>query len=191
MSEFNSGGNTSGANSPVSLRRQLEMTRFDRAMEVAESLAEHRALLTTAELARMNNILTGKSQDSNEEPWRAKPVTITLPSGRTETLALIADPKVTAREKLHHATELAENGAVIDAAVDIYAALVLSHVFEDANRRTAALAAHYFLRRYGAPISGLALHELGLGDLREEGQIESLRETVTQMAKFAAKKAKR
>jgi hypothetical protein len=190
MSESNSGGNTGGANSPVSLRRQLEMTRFDRAMEVAESLADHRALLTTAELARMNNILTGKPQDSNEEPWREKPVTITLPSGRTETLALIADPKVTARDKLHHATELAENGASIDAAVDIYAALVLSHVFQDANRRTAALAAHYFLRRYGAPISGLALHEIGLGDLREEGQIESLRETVTQMAKFAAKKQK-
>jgi prophage maintenance system killer protein len=178
-------GNTSGANS---LRRQLEMTRFDRAMEVAESLADHRALLTTAELARMNNILIGKTPEN--EPWREKPVTITLPSGRTETLALIADPKVTAREKLHHATELAENGAAIDAAVDIYAALVLSHVFEDANRRTAALAAHYFLRRYGAPISGLALHEIGLGDLREEGQIESLRETVTQMAKFA-KKAKK
>ncbi|MFL5812092.1 MAG: Fic family protein [Bdellovibrionia bacterium] len=187
MSETNSGGNTSGANS---LRRQLEMTRFDRAMEVAESLADHRALLTTAELARMNNILTGKPQDSSEEPWREKPVTVTLPSGRTETLALIADPKITAREKLHHATELGENGAVIDAAVDIYAALVLSHVFEDANRRTAALAAHYFLRRYGAPISGLALHELGLGDLREEGQIESLRETVTQMAKFASKAKK-
>ncbi len=171
---------------PTSLKRQLEMARFDRAMEVSESLADHRALLTTAELGRINMILTGKS----EEPWREKPVTITLPSGRTETLALIADPKVTAREKLHRATELAEAGAVIDAAVDIYAALVLSHVFLDANRRTAALAAHYFLRRYGAPISGLALHELGLGDLREEGQIESLRETFTQMAKFASKAKK-
>jgi hypothetical protein len=180
--------NTSGA---TSLKRQLEMTRFDRAMEVAESLADHRALLTTAELARINNILTGKPQQgTNDEPWREKPVTITLPSGRTETLALIADPKVTARDKLHRATELAEGGAVVDAAVDIYSALVLSHVFADANRRTAALAAHYFLRRYGAPISGLALHELGLGDLREEGQLESLRETVRQMAKFAAKKQK-
>jgi hypothetical protein len=162
------------------------MARFERAMEVAESLAEHRALLTTAELARINSILTGKG----EEPWRQGTVTITLPSGRTETLALIADPKITAREKLHRATELAEAGAGVDAAVDIYSALVLSHVFEDANRRTAALAAHYFLRRYGAPISGLAIHEIGLGDLREEGQIESLRETVHQMAKFASKAKK-
>lgn len=173
----------------LSLKRQLEISRFERALEVAESLADHRALLTTAELARLNNILTGKGTD--HEPWRSGPVTITLPSGKTETLALLADPKVTVREKLHRATEIAEQGAVIDAAVDIYAGLVLAHSFEDANRRTAVLAAHYFLRRYGVPLSGLALHELGLGDLREEGQIESLRETIHQMAKFASRQKSR
>ena len=134
----------------------------------------------------MNNILTGK----NDDPWRKSPVTLVLPSGKTETFSLIADPKMTARDKLHRATEDAEAGAVIDAAVDIYVGLVLSHVFEDANRRTAVLAAHYFLRRYGVPISGVALHEIGLGDLREEGQIEVLRETVKQMAKFTSKNAR-
>jgi len=169
---------------PTSLRRQLEMARFDRALEVSESMADHRVLLTTTELARLNNILTGK----NDDPWRQGPMTITLPSGNTEDLALIADPKVTAREKLHLATELAENGAVIDAAVNIYAGLVLSHVFSDANRRTAVLAAHYFLKRYGVPVSGVALHELGLGDLRQEGQLEALKETVSQIVKFAEKK---
>lgn len=169
------------------LKRQLEKTRFDRALEVAESLADHRALLTTAELARLNDILTGKHAGDLEDPWRKEPVTITLPSGKTETLALIADPVVTARENLHRATELAESGAILEAVVHIYAGLVLAHVFKDANRRTAILASHYFLRRYGVPLSGLAIHELGLGDLREEGQIESLREIVHQMAKFASK----
>jgi prophage maintenance system killer protein len=115
-------------------------------------------------------------------------VTLTLPSGKSETLAVIADPVVTARNKLHRATELAENGNVIDAAVDIYSRIVMAHPFEDANRRTAVLAAHYFLKRYGVELSGLALHEIGLGDLREEGQIESLRETIHQMARFAAKR---
>lgn len=172
----------------IPLKRQLEMARFERAMEVSESLANHRALLTTAELERMNKILTGKNPSENGDAWRQDQVTITLPTGRTETMTILANPVVTAREKLHRATELAEGGAVIDAAVDIYAGLVLSHVFLDANRRTAALAAHYFLKRYGAPISGLALHEIGLGDLRETGQIEALRETVTQMAKFASKR---
>lgn len=168
------------------LRRQLEMSRFERALEVTESLADHGALLTTAELARINGICTGKAVDA--DPWRKGPVTLTLPSGKQETLALIADPIVTAREKLHHATDLAENGAVIDGVVDVYTGLVLAHPFEDANRRTAVLAAHYFLRRYGVGLSGLALHELGLGDLRSPGQIDALRETVSQMAKFASRR---
>jgi hypothetical protein len=172
---------------PNSLIRQLELARFERALEVSESMGNHRVLLTTTELARLNTILTGK-EGRDVDPWRQGPVTITLPSGRTETLALLADPKLTAREKLHQATEVAESGAVIDAAVEIYASLVLAHVFEDANRRTAVLASHYFLTRYGAPISGIALHELGLGDLREEGQREALRETVGQMVRFATKK---
>jgi hypothetical protein len=168
------------------LKRQLEVTRFERALEVTESLAEHRALLTNSELERLNNILIGNKDD--HDPWRQGAVTITLPSGRTETMALIADPKVTAREKLHHATELAENGSVVDAAVDVYVGLVLAHPFQDANRRTAVLAAHYFLKRYGVPISGRAIHDLGLGDLREPGQIERLRETVHQMSKFVEKR---
>jgi prophage maintenance system killer protein len=168
------------------LKRQLEIARFERALEVTESIAEHRALLTTTELARLNTILSGGSE--KDDPWRQGTVTITLPSGKTETLALIADPKVTAREKLHRATELGERGQVVDAAVDIYAGLVLSHVFSDANRRTAVCAAHYFLRRYGVPLSGLALHEIGLGDLREEGQIEALKQTISQMSEFTRRR---
>lgn len=167
--------------SPQSLKRQLELARFDRALAAAESLAEHRALLTTTELARLNSIITGK----NTDPWRRETTTITLPSGKIETLALIVDPVLTAREKLHKATERAEGGETIDAAVDIYVAFILSHVFNDANRRTAALASHYFLKRYGAAISGLSLHELGLGDLRQEGQIDALRKTFHDMARFA------
>jgi prophage maintenance system killer protein len=164
------------------LRRQLEIARFERALEVAESMGNHRVLLTTMELARLNNILTGKEDD---DPWRQGPVTITLPTGRTETMALIADPKVTARDQLHRATELAEQGNIIDAAVDIYSQMVLGHVFKDANRRSAVCATLYFLVRYGIPISGLALHEIGLGDLRDERQIQALRDTITQLAKFA------
>ncbi len=164
------------------------MSRFERALEIAESLAEHRALLTTAELARMNHILTGTDGKSDKDPWRQEAVTITLPSGKTETLSLIANPVMTAREKLHRSTELAENGNALEAALAIYVGLVMAHVFIDANRRTAALAAHYFFARYGVPLSGLSIHELGLGDLREPGQMELLRQTVEQMVKFRTSK---
>jgi hypothetical protein len=174
-----------------SLRRQLELTRFDRGREVIESMADHRALLTTSELARVNHILTGKDGKSDpvgqDGAWRQGNATIKLPSGRIETVDLIENPIAIARDKLHRATEAAENGNAIDAAVDIYAGLVLSHVFEDANRRTAVLAAHYFFRRYDVPLTGLVLHELGLGDLRVEGQLALLHETVRHMVKFAQK----
>jgi prophage maintenance system killer protein len=172
------------AQKPESLKRQLERVRMERALEVVESMASRRVLLTTTELARLNNILTG----NNDDPWRREPVNITLPSGKVETLALIANPHMIFREKLHRATETAEAGSVIDAAVDIYVELVLSHMFKDANRRTAAIAAHYFLQRYGVPLSGTVLHDIGLGNLREEGEIDSLRETIRQMAKFVTKR---
>ncbi|MBS1961109.1 MAG: Fic family protein [Bdellovibrionales bacterium] len=178
--------------SSVSLFKQLEVTRFDRALAATETLAQNRSLLTTMELERLNGILNGKPIEKENAPslWRDSPVTLSLPSGRTETLSILRDPKLTAREHLHEATELAENGHAVDAAVSVYVKLVLSHVFKDANRRTAVLAAHYFLARYGAPLSGLALHEIGLGDLREPGQIDALKDTISQMAKFAAKRKK-
>lgn len=166
------------------MHRRLELARFDRAIEVSESLADHRALLTTAELERLNCIITGEKGD----PWRQEAASVQLPSGKTENFSLILDAKMTAREKLHRATELAESGNVIDAAVDVYVGLVLAHVFKDGNRRTGVLASHYLLRRYGAPLSGIAIHELGLGDLRQEGQIQLLRETIHQMLKFAEKR---
>lgn len=175
--------------SSISLFKQLSISRFDRALAATETLAHNRSLLTTMELERLNGILNGKTIEQLD-PWRTSPVTLSLPSGRVETLSILRDPKLTAREHLHEATELAENGHVIDAAVSVYVQLVLSHAFKDANRRSAVLAAHYFLLRYGAPLSGLALHEIGLGDLREPGQIEALKDTISQMAKFAAKRKK-
>ena len=110
---------------------------------------------------------------------------MTLPSGRTETLSVMTNPKLIAREKLHRSTELAEAGSIVDAAVEIYVALVLAHVFRDANRRSAVLAAHYFLQRYGIRVSGIALHQLGVGDLREEEQVKILRKKISQIAGLA------
>lgn len=165
------------------LKAQLERARFERALEVAESLAAHRALLTTAELARLNNILTGRQP--TDEPWRQGPASLKLRSGREIQFAVMADPKINLREKLHIATETAEGGDVLTAVVNLYSNMILSHYFSDANRRTAAIAAHYFAARYGLPLSGLAIHEMGLGDLREEGRIEALRTALESMLKVS------
>lgn len=159
------------------LQNQLERIRFERALEVCESMANHRVLLTTTELARLNNILTGRTED----PWREESTVVTLPSGKQETLSLLTNAKLIAREKLHRATTLAEAGAIVDAAVDIYVGLVLSHVFKDANRRSAVLAAHYFLHRYGVLVSGIALHALAVGDLRDMNQVSALTRSINAL----------
>lgn len=173
----------------VNLMLQLQSARMERALEAAEALADNRSLLTTLELERFNGILLGvKINEKTPDLWRTDPITITLPSGKTETLAIIKDPKISAREILHHATEKAENGDPLEAAIDTYVGLVLAHSFKDANRRTAVLAAHYFFSRYGIPLNGTAIHELGLGDLRDPSHVAELRKTIEQMAKFGAKR---
>ena len=39
-------------------------------------------------------------------------------------------------------------------------------------------------RRYGLPVSGLAIHEMGLGDVRNPEQVELLRQTLRNMARL-------
>jgi prophage maintenance system killer protein len=166
------------------LKRQLEQMRFERALEVTESMALHKVLMTTSELTRLNNILTG----TEEDPWRQEPVSLRLRNGKTKNLSLIANPKQAAREKLHRATEFSEKGTPLEGAIQLYISLVLVHVFKDANRRTAALAAHYFFKRYRIPLSGFALHEIAVGDLREEEQTKNLWENIQQILMFVTKK---
>jgi hypothetical protein len=168
------------------LFRQLERTRFERALEVLESLVEHKALLTTTELARINHILVGSKQDS--DPWRSESVNLKLPSGRTEVLNMIENPVFALRDQLHLATDRAENGDAIDAAIDLYIWMVQSHTFKEGNRRTAVLGALYFLQHYGYPVSGIALHEIGLGDIRDPEQRAALKEMILQMVKFASRR---
>ncbi len=164
---------------PIGLKEQLERSRFERALERSESIASHKHILNTMELARLNNILCGKKED-DPNPWREGSVTLMLPSGNTETLSLIADPKVTTREALYAAAESAESGDYIGAALTAYVRLVLAHAFEDANRRTAVVAAHYFLTKYGIPVSAERLHQAGAGDLRNAKEVERLRKVLEE-----------
>ncbi len=170
-----------------SLLRQLEKARLERALAIVDSLCEHKALLTTGELARVNQVITGK----NEDPWRQETTTIQHSNGRTFSFSLLADPRILARDKLHQATErcLSEKAdEVIEAAIDLYCALVLSHVFVDGNRRTAAAASHYFLNRHGIRLSGTAIHEIGMGDLRDPHETKALYDTIRQMASFTKRR---
>jgi hypothetical protein len=167
--------------SPNFLQRQLERARFERALEVVESMVQTGAFLNTAELARINNILLG----ATGEPWREGAAVCLLPSGHEERLQILADPTTRAKEILRTAKDRAAGGEVIEAAADLYAQLVLTHVFKDANRRTAVVASAYLLKLYGVEVSAMGLHELGLGDLRAPGQLEALRDVLRSAVKVS------
>jgi hypothetical protein len=173
----------SAPRNPNFLKRQLERARFERALEIAESMVETGAFLNTAELGRINNVLMGE----HTEPWRETAAVCKLPSGHNENFQVLADPITKAKEILTHAKNRADGGEVVEAAADVYAQLVLTHVFKDANRRTAVVAAAYLLKLHGIQVSALGLHELGLGDLRDSGQIDVLRDTLRNVVKLGAK----
>lgn len=171
----------SAPRSPSFLQRQLERARFERALEVAESMVSTGAFLNTAELGRINNILMGLTG----EPWREGAAVCQLPSGRVETLQILADPMTRAKEILRNAKDRAASGQVVEAAADVYAQLVLTHVFKDANRRTAVIAAAYLLKLHGFDVSAMGLHELGLGDLRAKDQLDVLRDVLRNAVKLS------
>jgi fido (protein-threonine AMPylation protein) len=131
------------------------------------------------ELSRLNSTICGLKNEA--DPWRDGPVTLTLPSGKTETLSLIADPKVKARDALHKAAEISSQGQALDAALAVYVDLVLAHCFKEGNRRTAVVAAHYFLRKHGIPISAEAIHQAGAGDLRDPIEVNRLRQKLDSL----------
>lgn len=146
-------------------------------------MVEKGAFLNTAELARINNILRGETS----EPWRDDATVLKLRSGREENFQVLADPVNRAKEILTNAKSRAAAGDVVAAAADLYSQLVLAHVFKDANRRAAVVAAAYLLKLYGLEVSAMGLHELGLGDLREEGQMQALRDMMSNAIKLSQK----
>ena len=160
--------------------------RFERALEIIESLVDKHAFLNSAELGRINNVLRGETN----EPWREGSAVCALPTGNKQSFQLLADPVSKCREILTKAKDKAATGDVIDGATDLYADLVLTHVFKDANRRTAAIAAAYLLEQYGYEVSPVGLHDLGLGDLRASGQREALCELLKSIVKITPIRAK-
>ncbi len=166
---------------PNFLKRQLERARFERALEIVESLVTKHAFLNTAELGRLNNILLGESDD----PWREGSAECMLPSGRHLSLQILADPVKKAREILDHGSAKAAAGDVAGAATDVYTQFVLTHCFKDANRRVGVLAAAYLLQRHGKKVSAIGLLELGLGDLRLEGQRDAVRTMLESVIRVA------
>ena len=167
------------------LRRQLELVRFEKAIDYATSAAGSRKHLNAHELAAINALLTS-TQNDDEFPWRNEPAEIQLPSGRKQAFSLLSNPKFACRDLLAAVTQRAREGDVEGAAAQCYAQLMRLHLFKDANRRTAVAATHWLLLENGVRIAPLGLLEIGVGDLadpEQERALERLVQTAIAIAK--------
>ena len=155
---------------PDILRKQLELVRFERAIDYIDQNIGGTKHLGPQELAHINNLLC----HSQENPWRKTVTTLKLPGGKTETFSVVRDPFVMARDILSVARQKAGEGDLQEAAAYAYSQLVLNHLFTDANRRTAVAAMYWLLRERGVQVPAMGLLELGLGDVREKDQLVAL-----------------
>ena len=153
------------------LKKQLQRVRFEKAISYIENNASGKKHLNTQELASLNTMIRG----SDDDPWRNEAAVVSFPGGKRASFALLSNPLIQLRNIISDASQKAMNGEIEEAAVDLYSQLVLNHFFKDANRRTAVAATHWLLFERGIHISALGLLEVGIGDMRSEEQLESLR----------------
>ena len=169
------------------LRRQLELVRFEKAIDYVTSASGLRKHLNSQELASINGIMTNNSLIS---PWRQEPAVIQLPSGRQETFAIHRNPIFQCRDLLADLSQKAREGDVEGAAASCYSQLMRCHFFKDANRRTAVAAAYWLLLENGIRIAPLGLLEMGVGDLADPDQALALESLVRTAVKISRDRKK-
>lgn len=165
------------------LRRQLELVRFEKAIDYITGAAGLRKHLNAQELAGINAILTNSADN---EPWRQELAVIQLPSGRQETFSILSNPIFACRDLLAKVSQRAREGEVEVAAAQCYLELMRSHFFKDANRRTAVAATYWLLLENGVRIAPLGLLEIGVGDLaipEQASLLERLVRTAVEIAR--------
>jgi len=145
------------------LKRQHEEQRLKHAIDYVHDATRGSKHLTTSELARLNQIVIA----ANEPKWRTENVSIQIPTGRIKAFSVISNPISDARRILGDALDIANNDDARKAAVFLYLQLVDEHLFQEANRRTAALAAQWILNDKDIEIDTLKLLENPLGDVTD------------------------
>ena len=155
---------------------QLENERFATAVSYVRSEAHGIKKFGSNELAHLNQMLTNES-----EPWRIEPVEIQIPSGEVQKISLISNPQSKAREIVGNAHEIAVNEDKVEAIHYVYSRLILEHLFRDANRRTAALAAYWVAETNGVSIDPEDLVQIPVANLRDSS-VE--KELLSQISKI-------
>ena len=150
------------------LQRQLEDERFRHAIEVVHQEAQSQKNLNSSELAHLNQVLT-----KNAEPWRVEATQIQRPGGEVFDINMISNPVARAREIMGKTWDLVAADKAVEAAIYAYTQLVLDHLFKDANRRTAALAALWVLNSQHIELDAYELIKVPVGNLRSAEEREA------------------
>lgn len=166
------------------LQKQLEDQRFLHGIDYVEKSSRGLKILSTSELAHLNRLLIGDTAGDGGEPWRFEQASVMIPSGRTHHFNIVSNPIVTAREIIGNAWQTAGNQEVLDAAYSLYSQLVLHHLFNDANRRTAVLATLWLVRSHGGFFDARELAEFPIGDLRDMGDQQLLAAKIHALVSF-------
>ncbi len=161
------------------LQKQLDHQKFLHAIQYMRTAANGIKRLTTTELSRTNEFLSG----SDSDPWRFDSVEIQIPGGKRHKVNVHSNPISRAREILGNAIDMAANDKIFEAATYLYSHLVLEHLFKVANRRTAVAAIVWILENHGYECDAEALLETPIGDLRDPSDLSSLEDKIKKFSK--------
>jgi hypothetical protein len=161
------------------LQKQLDHQKFLHAIDYVRKESQGLKRLSTTELSRTNQFLSGSADD----PWRFESARVHLPDGSNYDVNVIVNPVNKARELLGDAIEKSGNGFGIEAAHELYAQLVLNHLFKAANRRTAVSATLWILLISGLDCDANELLNLKIGDLRNPTDYAELMNKIKQIVR--------
>lgn len=157
------------------LQKQLNHQKFLTTIDYVRKAASGPKVLMTHELAQINLMMLGRDTHSDFEPWRMEAMNVRIPSGKDLQFNVVSNPINRARDVIGHALHLANNGDGLEGAFFLYSQLVLSHLFKEANRRTAVAGSLWILLIAGLDCDASSLLELPIGDLREPQSLADLR----------------
>jgi hypothetical protein len=161
------------------LKKQLEETRFKHTVDYVGQHARGIKKIGVSELLHLNQMLNHTTEDT----WRKQPVEISLKSGKKRSFKIVTNSIEEARHILANAHDIVGQGKLVDAAAYLYSHLVMSHFFNEANRRTAVVATYWLVLEAGKDIDAEALSKSPLGDLSEESELKKLRDLITSLLK--------
>jgi hypothetical protein len=159
------------------LQKQLELEKFLHTAEYVKNTSQGLKKLTSTELAYINQ----HCSSATEANWRLSPVKVEIPGHVTVDFSVLTNPLARARDILGQAQQLAaEEGPWIGAQF-AYVQLVLEHLFNEGNRRTAALAAFWILCADHVSVNPLHLVTFTVGNLREPKALKDFEENLSRL----------